>query len=549
MKLTFKKRQRPDNVQKIENIKQDIVVKGEINFSLQLLIDDLIKKNNDENNEINEIDNSDKQNYIKRPKNLHVSHIHIARYLHMMASNKFIYKINGESYKLYSYNGKHWETNDLIIRRYISNELYGSLTKILLEKYWNTKEFNMLKKEIDKLNNNTYKMNIIKAYQEVGTNNQIVFDDNWKLFGFGNLVYDMENECFREYQYDDYISQTTGYDWREPTDEEMETMEYLIKTIMPIEEERNVYLQILSTAIDGRCPEKFIIFNGNGGNGKGMIDDMLLVALGNYGLIGNNAILFETSKTGSNPEKANIHKKRLVIFREPPERNKFENSLIKELTGGGNFSARTHYETNTEKKLNATIIIECNKKPLFAEDPTEADSRRIIDLYFRSTFTEDKTLIDPEKYIFAANPLYKTSEFQQKHKFALLKILMREHVKYYKHNNSIFIIPSSIKTRTDNYMELSCSILQWFKDNYELTNNKKDICKIKDIFSDFSISSHYVNLKKMEKRKYNKTFFTEYFEANIYLKKYFYIANNTYFIHSWKKNDNIDDDVNIFDQS
>ena len=480
-------------------------------------------------------DNKPKFIEIMNKNTFELSHKHISEYLYTLAGKKFIYKKIGDSYKLYSYNGKYWETNDIIIRRYIGNELYAFLKMVLLEVYWNTKEFGIMKNKIDRLHNNQYEMEIIKAYEKVGTNDKIVFDDNWKLFGFNNLVYDMEKECLREYQYDDYVSITTGYDWREPTEEELETMERLIKTIMPIEEERNLYLQILSTAIDGRCTEKFIIFNGKGGNGKGMIDDMLLVALGNYGLIGNNAILFETSKTGSNPEKANIHQKRLVIFREPPERNKFENSIIKELTGGGNFSARSHHEKVTEKKLNATIIIECNKKPLFAEDPTEADTRRIIDVYFRSTFTGDKTLIDPENYIFEGNSLYKTSEFQQKHKYALLKILMREHVKYYKQNKSEFIIPSAIKTRTDNYMELSCNILQWFKDNYEITHNKKDIIKIKDIFSEFSASSYYYNLTKNEKRKYNKTFFTNYFETNVFLQKYYIINNLVYSVHSWKK--------------
>jgi hypothetical protein len=37
------------------------------------------------------------------------------------------------------------------------------------------------------------------------------------------------------------------------------------------------------------------------------------------------AFLFENSKTGSNPEKSNLHKKRFVLFREPPEKKKFEN--------------------------------------------------------------------------------------------------------------------------------------------------------------------------------------------------------------------------------
>jgi hypothetical protein len=50
-----------------------------------------------------------------------------------------------------------------------------------------------------------------------------------------------------------------------------------------------------------------------------------------------------------------MHKKRFVVFREPSEHKKFENSIIKELTGGGTFSARGHHESNTKKELNLTM--------------------------------------------------------------------------------------------------------------------------------------------------------------------------------------------------
>lgn len=113
-------------------------------------------------------------------------------------------------------------------------------------------------------------------------------------------MYDLENGNFREYLYDDYVSMTTGYDWKEPLKEEIELMNKLINEIMPIPEERDLYLQILASSLDGKCLEKFIIFNGSGGNGKGMINDLLLCALGDYGFIGNNSILFETSKMGCN---------------------------------------------------------------------------------------------------------------------------------------------------------------------------------------------------------------------------------------------------------
>lgn len=261
--------------------------------------------------------------------------------------------------------------------------------------------------------------------------------------------------------------------------------------------------------------------------------------------ITNNGILFETSKTGSNPEKANIHKKRLVIFREPPEKHKFENSIIKELTGGGTFSARSHHEKETEKELNLTMIIECNKKPLFAEEPTDAEMRRLIDLNFRSTFTTDQTLINPEKNIHRADQTYKTKDFQHKHKYALIKILLEEHKKY-KKNNYCLEIPKNVSERTQLYLEMSCNIVQWFKDNYVYTGNNNDLCKIKELYDEFSLSMYFCNLSKMEKRKYNKTYFSKYIEENIFFRKYYHerCGNIRSVIKGWKQQIEENDDIN-----
>ena len=88
------------------------------------------------------------------------------------------------------------------------------------------------------------------------------------------------------------------------------------------------------------------------------------------------------------------------MFREPPEKAKFENSQIKELSGYGTFSARGHYESNTQKELNNTMICECNSKPSFSETITQADVRRIIDIYFRCIFTDDTSLLDNANHIY-----------------------------------------------------------------------------------------------------------------------------------------------------
>jgi phage/plasmid-associated DNA primase len=447
----------------------------------------------------------------------------IAHYIKYLKSTDFIWKDN----ELYCFNGKYWEKDDTLMRIYIGGELYNFLKNVLVTCFWDDKSFPQYKLKLDKLRSLNFKKEIIETTKECLTNNKIEFDTKYYLFGFENKVYDLNKGEFREYMYDDYISIITGYEWIEATKEQINTVTKIINNIFPIQNERDLYLSILSTGLEGRCLEKFTIANGKGRNGKGLLHDLYLCALGNYGLIANSAILFETNKTGSNPERNNIDKKRFVIFREPPEKSKFENSIVKELTGGGTFSARSHHESKTEKKLYCTIIVECNKKPPFSEEPTQADILRLIDIYFRASFVEDNEMIDEKNYIYKGDKLFKTNEFQNDYKCALLQILFNSYKKY-KEVNYKLIIPETIKKRTEAYLELSCNILGWFKDNYELTENKNDIIKMKDLFCNFKESEYYYNLSKQDKRKYNYTFFDNYFETNIFFKKYYVCGDNNH---------------------
>lgn len=128
--------------------------------------------------------------------------------------------------------------------------------------------------------------------------------------------------------------------------------------------------------------------------------------------------------------------------------------------------------------------------------------------------------MDESSYIFKSNKEFKSFEFQNKHKCALLHILFKKYEEYKKQNYK-FIIPEEIRRRTELYLELSCNILGWFKDNYEETGNSKDIVKLRDVFNTFKESEYYFNLGKNEKRKYNYKYFCNYFETNVFFKKYY----------------------------
>ena len=136
----------------------------------------------------------------------------IAHYIKYLKSTDFVWK-NGE---LYCYNGKFWERDDTIMRIYIGGELYNFLKSVLVTCFWDDKSFNIYKSKLDKLRSLNFKKEIIETTKECLTNNKIEFDSKFYLFGFNNLVYDLNYDKFREYKYDDYISITTRYDWNEP---------------------------------------------------------------------------------------------------------------------------------------------------------------------------------------------------------------------------------------------------------------------------------------------------------------------------------------------
>jgi hypothetical protein len=496
-------------------------------------------------------DKKEKTTTILSTYKLQLTPIDFCYFIKTLVGNYYFYKITKSNndlavYTLYCYNGNYWSRDHVLLKNYMINELYDFIKDLLVQIYWteNPRDFQILKNKLEKLKHGPLKDEIISEYKQVNSRNNIDFNTKWWLFGFENVVYDLKECKFRKYIPEDYVSLTCGYDWREPTQEEVDTLNNIITLIMPDENDRNTMLQILSTSIDGRCFEKFTIFNGVGRNGKGLLDDLLLATVGYYGIIGNNSILFESSKTGSNPEKANIDKKRLVIFREPSQFKKFENSTIKELTGGGKISARGHYENDCEKELNCTIICECNNKPIFNEPITNAEIGRIIDIRFSSRFTTDDDLIDHSKHIYKGNDYYKTADFKEKYKFAFFKILTEYHKKFYNDNNNTLEISENTKKNTLAYLEASCDIVAWFRENYSkdlnedgtINNNTK--LSVGDIYQTFRTSDFFNNLSKANREKYKKTYFFEFIATNIFFSKYYCERDrhNRYFLKGWKMN-------------
>lgn len=439
----------------------------------------------------------------------------------------YVYK-NSEWY--YVKDNNLWKKMNKKENSKLINDITDTIKEELVELKNNLKPEDELLKLIPstskRLGTSKFILGVIDYLKDKYTNESVEFDNKSNLFGFENVVYDLEKNEFRNYLKEDMITITTGYDWIEPKEEEIMLINDIINKIHTKRDIRKFYLDILTSGLWGITMQYFIIFNGSGSNGKSMFDDLMMTAVGNYGHTINSIVLCEQRKQGACCEIASMHKKRILFAREPPKKQnvKLSNSLIRELTGGSKISARQIYSENENTELCLTLIMECNDRPLLEEDPTEADERRIIDLLFESKFKDEE---DKENNKFKKNMYYITNEFREKYKYALLKILFEHNEKNYKKD---LIKPQEVAKRTKGYMESSIEIFEWFNETFEKIEKYKDndYVSMTDINTILKESEYYETLSKNDKRKLTREKLIKLFKENAMYKNYYKDELNTH---------------------
>ena len=195
---------------------------------------------------------------------------------------------------------------------------------------------------------------IVKASKSIMVDNDMEFDGNRSLFGCKNGVFDIEADIFRPYKFDDFVTMHCGYDFEELSDgkrsreltqidtEKFQDIDKIMQQVFPDKDVRDLVMKIYGSGVSGKCIEKFFVFNGNGGNGKGLLDEFLRCCLGDYFYEADITLLTVRKEGGNGPnqELADIHKKRFLLYKEPGQFVEIENSNMKDQTGGGVIKGR-----------------------------------------------------------------------------------------------------------------------------------------------------------------------------------------------------------------
>ena len=441
--------------------------------------------------------------------------------------NKFMWIRDKEAKNgdLYSWTGTRWEVGTLEFQRFISTTGIQMVQDIKARVQKELAEDNQVRgmllitigAAIMNFQNHTGQLKII-ASSEAFFTRDIQFDANVDIIGFDNGIYDLVKHEFRPTEYYDYITMSCGYDYNTNVDPaKMAEVQALLDTIIPNPENRQLLLEVMSAGLTGRAIEKFVLFNGGGRNGKGLLDEFLKTIFGDYQLIyANVSLLTEKDKTGGNPEKASLHNKRIVIMKEPDGNEPLRNDRVKDITGGGNVSGRMLYSNKTIVNLNLILIMECNDRPKFKTEPTHAEDERVIDILFPNRFSTLDDEIDNVS-VFKANGDYKTDEWKNAHRDEFLQIIIQA-FKAFQSRDYAFAIPQNVKDRTRAYLNASFPILEIFSELYTKTGARTDVVKLKDIYDTVKGSETFLEFDKKEKRMYNYKYFCEFVEKNRELK-------------------------------
>lgn len=374
-----------------------------------------------------------------------------------------------------------------------------------------------------------FRKNIVEDVLNKIMRNYVVFNNDPLLFAFNNKIYDLEHDIFIPSRYDQYISYTCGYNYSNyyPTTR-INELKQLIITIFPNEKIRDYYMFILATGLCGIQLEYLFIATGIGGNGKSLINALAMKTFGAYAYKLGSAVLMNPIKGGANPEIANLDKKRFVIVQEP--QGTVCSSTSKELTGDGVINGRVCFSNECAVILVLTLVVECNVIPKI-DEVGAAVERRLKAVPFQVQFmnaydyeqNEDKTNTG------IINTFYKTNDFKDDTKQALFEIL-RDYFKKFRENNyNMPELPTECKALTRDYLATSDNIYDWFLTIYEKAPEGGDeIVYIDDVYKQFINSNVWELMTKKDKLKYNKKYFVDNIEKNIFLKR-FYKQRNSYY--------------------
>src|SRR5699024_6159145 len=208
------------------------------------------------------------------------------------------------------------------------------------------------------------KTNMLRESQHLLPITPEQFDQDKFLLNTQNGYIDLKSGKLMDHDKDKYFTRISNVEYTDKID--CPLWEDFLNQIFDGDKQLINYIKrAVGYSLSGSTEEQMMfILHGNGRNGKSVFLDIITEMLGNYTTnIQPQAIMVKQQSNNASPEIAKLDGARLVTTTEPNEGMRFDEGLIKQLTGGDRVTARFLHENEFEFTPQFKLWMATNHKP------------------------------------------------------------------------------------------------------------------------------------------------------------------------------------------
>ncbi len=295
-----------------------------------------------------------------------------------------------------------------------------------------------------------------------------IFDKNPNLLAFKDKVFDSNILEFRDILPSDYITTTIKRKAPSLDQEFSPELKTFFYSIFEDEEKTQSLLRVLAYSLFGnRKHQELYMLTGAGGNGKGLLINMMLYTLGDYCRNLPSTYITKPSdgKDGALPSLAASRNARILYTSELESRDVLQVGFLKNVSGNDILTVRKLHSDSFSFLPQFNMFVLCNSSKMSKVEP--ATKRRLRVYNFPFQFREvvqqqNDRLINKELDAYT-----KTDACADN----LLSVLLQIYIKEVHDKNSLNH-SKSVMDDTETYLKENNPVAGWLSENYILHSDE-----------------------------------------------------------------------------
>lgn len=452
----------------------------------------IMKENEENENERNKI-----KRIVSKIFNDGMTDTRCATLYSLLNKEKNIYdEINDSWYVINKYNIwiKDKKGNKIITA--ISNSLVSMLsdefskfikTKKTGDKGFYVKNFHTT---IKFLESNVHKKNVLNELKGIVECKKIfekMDNVNNYLFAFDNGVYDFKSFSFRLPKPSELISVTCGYCYEAlnaSNKKYVDDIEKILASIMETKDDVDTVLMQTAQCLIGEVmKEEFYLWRGDGGNGKGVLRDLIKATFGEYYDSMEIDYINKTkqgqSATSADPIMARKKNCRIVVSTEPESDVELRINKIKQWSGGDDIQCRALYGDSFNFVAKFKLIIQSNFD-VTIKNTGKSVTRRFFVTKFPYSFT-DNPINEYEK--LADNDLKARIKLDN-YKIAFFHVLLPYYKKWVD-NGCKIICSQNVLEQTQLFLSENDTVSPFYNEIIIKDGDDKSIVSSSDLYKSY----------------------------------------------------------------